>query len=111
MPQSVLGGAAVMMFSSIIVSGIQLITKEPLDARRLSIVSVALGVGYGMGVSPAILEHTPQAVQLMFGESGIAPAASVSYIFFIMMIRYADFPTRKMLVLHVYFLQNITMSF
>ena len=30
MPQSVLGGAAVMMFSAIIVSGIQLITKEPL---------------------------------------------------------------------------------
>ena len=80
MPQSVLGGAAVMMFSSIIVSGIQLITKEPLDARRLSIVSVALGVGYGMGVSPAILEHTPQAVQLMFGESGIVPAAFVAIL-------------------------------
>ena len=30
MPQSVLGGAAVMMFSSIVISGIQLITKEPL---------------------------------------------------------------------------------
>ena len=80
MPQSVLGGAAVMMFSSIIVSGIQLITKEPLDARRLSIVSVALGVGYGMGVSPAILAHTPQAVQLMFGESGIVPAAFVAIL-------------------------------
>ena len=80
MPQSVLGGAAVMMFSSIIVSGIQLISKEPLDARRLSIVSVALGVGYGMGVSPAILAHTPQAVQLMFGESGIVPAAFVAIL-------------------------------
>ena len=80
MPQSVLGGAAVMMFSSIIVSGIQLITKEPLNARRLSIVSVALGVGYGMGVSPAILSHTPQAVQLIFGESGIVPAAFVAII-------------------------------
>ena len=56
------------------------ITKEPLDARRLSIVSVALGVGYGMGVSPAILEHTPQAVQLMFGESGIVPAAFVAIL-------------------------------
>ena len=45
MPQSVLGGAAVMMFSSIVISGIQLITKNPLTARNLSIVSVALGVG------------------------------------------------------------------
>lgn len=51
MPQSVLGGAAVMMFSSIVISGIQLITKEPLTPRSLSIVSVALGVGYGMGAN------------------------------------------------------------
>lgn len=80
MPQSVLGGAAVMMFSSIIVSGIQLITKEPLDARKLTIVSVALGVGYGMGMSPAILAHTPEFVQLMFGESGIVPAALVAIL-------------------------------
>ncbi|MGM9569320.1 MAG: uracil-xanthine permease family protein, partial [Phascolarctobacterium sp.] len=49
MPQSVLGGAAVMMFSSIVVSGIQLITKEKLTPRNLTIVAVALGVGYGMG--------------------------------------------------------------
>lgn len=80
MPQSVLGGAAVMMFSSIVVSGIQLITKEPLDARRMSIVSVALGVGYGMGISPAILAHTPPLVQLTFGESGIVPAALVAIL-------------------------------
>lgn len=57
MPQSVLGGAAVMMFSSIVISGIQLITKEPLSARNLSIVSVALGVGYGMGANPGILAN------------------------------------------------------
>jgi histidyl-tRNA synthetase len=49
MPQSVLGGAAVMMFSSIVISGVQLITKEPLTGKNLSIVAVALGVGYGMG--------------------------------------------------------------
>ena len=45
MPQSVLGGAAVMMFSSIVFSGIQLITMNPMNSRNLSIVSVALGVG------------------------------------------------------------------
>ena len=49
MPQSVLGGAAVMMFSSIVISGIQLITKWPLSPRNVTIVSVALGVGYGLG--------------------------------------------------------------
>ncbi|MBQ0005616.1 MAG: purine permease [Clostridiales bacterium] len=80
MPQSVLGGAAVMMFSSIVVSGIQLITKTPLTGRNLSIVSVALGVGYGMGANAAILAHTPVAVQLIFGGSGIVPAAMVAII-------------------------------
>ena len=80
MPQSVLGGAAVMMFSSIVISGIQLITKEPLGPRSLSIVSVALGVGYGMGANTGILAHTPQAVQLIFGGSGIVPAAMVAIL-------------------------------
>ena len=80
MPQSVLGGAAVMMFSSIVISGIQLITKNPLNARNLSIVSVALGVGYGMGSNPGILANAPQLVQLVFGGSGIVPAALVAIL-------------------------------
>ena len=80
MPQSVLGGAAVMMFSSIVISGIQLITKEPLQGRNLSIVAVALGVGYGMGANAGILAQAPQAVQLIFGGSGIVPAAMVAII-------------------------------
>ncbi len=80
MPQSVLGGAAVMMFSSIVVSGIQLITKEKLTPRNLTIVAVALGVGYGMGANPGILVHAPHAVKLIFGGSGIVPAALVAII-------------------------------
>ncbi len=80
MPQSVLGGAAVMMFSSIVISGIQLITKEPLTGRNLSIVAVALGVGYGMGANAGILAHAPQFVQLIFGGSGIVPAAIVAIL-------------------------------
>ena len=80
MPQSVLGGAAVMMFSSIVISGIQLITKEPLTPRNLSIVAVALGVGYGMGANASILAGTPQFVQLIFGGSGIVPAAVVAIL-------------------------------
>ena len=80
MPQSVLGGAAVMMFSSIVISGIQLITKEEMTPRNLTIVSVALGVGYGMGANMTILAQAPQAVQLIFGGSGIVPAAFVAIL-------------------------------
>jgi NCS2 family nucleobase:cation symporter-2 len=69
-----------MMFSSIVISGIQLITKEPLTGRNLSIVAVALGVGYGMGANAGILVNAPQFVQLIFGGSGIVPAAIVAIL-------------------------------
>ena len=80
MPQSVLGGAAVMMFSSIVISGIQLITKETLTMRNITIVSVALGLGYGIGVNIGILSQLPQALQLVFGGSGIVPAAIIAIV-------------------------------
>ena len=80
MPQSVLGGAAVIMFSSIVMSGIQLITREPLTPRNMTIVSVALGLGYGLGANSAVLAGLPEAVQLIFGGSGIVPAAFVAII-------------------------------
>ncbi|WP_458397250.1 uracil-xanthine permease family protein [Anaerotignum sp.] len=80
MPQSVLGGAAVMMFSSIVVSGIQLITKNPMTTRSISIVSVALGLGYGLGANTAILASLPESIKLIFGGSGIVPAAVVAIL-------------------------------
>ncbi len=80
MPQSVLGGAAVIMFSSIVMSGIQLITKEPLTSRNMTIVSVALGLGYGFGANSAVLAGLPNALQLVFGGSGIVPAAFVAIL-------------------------------
>ena len=80
MPQSVLGGAAVMMFSSIVVSGIQLITKEPMTPRSITIVSVALGLGYGLGANGGVLSGLPQFVQLIFGGSGIVPAAVAAIV-------------------------------
>ena len=80
MPQCVLGGAAVMMFASIVMSGIQLITREPLTTRSMTIVSVALGLGYGLGANTAVLAGLPQGIQLIFGGSGIVPAALVAIL-------------------------------
>lgn len=80
MPQSVLGGAAVIMFSSIVVSGIQLITKETVTARNITIVSVALGLGYGIGSNTASIASAPEGLRLIFGGSGIVPAAIMAII-------------------------------
>ena len=57
MPNSVLGGAAVLMFASIIVSGMQLVTKDPLTPRNVSIVATALGI-------PQDKPHTPPASEV-----------------------------------------------
>ena len=80
MPQSVLGGAAVIMFASIVVSGIQLITREKLTARTITIVAVALGLGFGLGASSSALNQMPQWLRYIFGGSGIVPAAVVAIV-------------------------------
>ena len=80
MPQSVLGGAAVMMFASIVVSGIQLITKDGIGNREVTIVAVSLGLGYGLGSTANVLAHMPAFVGYIFGGSGIVPAAIVAII-------------------------------
>ncbi len=87
MPQSVLGGAAIIMFSSIVLSGIQLITKEPMGPRNMSIVSVALGLGYGLGANSDVLAGLPSYISLIFGGSGIVPAALVAIILNIVLPR------------------------
>lgn len=80
MPQSVLGGAAVMMFASIIISGVNLITKEKLDGRNATIVSIALGLGYGLGSTAAAQVYMPTWLTYIFGGSGIVPAALLAIL-------------------------------
>ncbi|MCR5788910.1 MAG: purine permease [Lachnospiraceae bacterium] len=80
MPQSVLGGAAVMMFASIVLSGIQLINKEGIGKREVTIVAVSLGLGYGLGSTANVLSMMPQWVRYIFGGSGIVPAALCAII-------------------------------
>ena len=80
MPQPVLGGAAVFMFASIVISGINLITKEPLTGRNATIVAIAPGLGFGIGSSSAAQAFMPQWLKYIFGGSGIVPAALIAIL-------------------------------
>lgn len=80
MPQPVLGGAAVIMFANIVISGIQLLTKEPLTGRNATIVAVALGLGYGIGSTTAVQGFMPTWMTYIFGGSGIVPAAVLAIL-------------------------------
>ncbi len=80
MPQPVLGGAAIMMFANIVISGINLITKEPLTGRNATIVAIALGLGFGVGSSTAVQAFMPDWMKYVFGGSGIVPAAVLAIL-------------------------------
>lgn len=68
------------MFASIAVSGIQLITINPITPRIVTIVAVSLGLGYGLGSTANVLSMLPPVVGYIFGGSGIVPAAVVAII-------------------------------
>ena len=69
-----------MIFAMISISGINLITKEPLKGRNAVILSVSLGLGYGLGSVPAALKYFPTSLQLIFGGSGIVVSGAIAVI-------------------------------
>lgn len=71
MPQSVLGGAAVIMFAMIFVSGLQSLSKINLNGRNGLIVALAIGLGVGIGNVPAVLSQLPSWVSNIFAQNGI----------------------------------------
>ncbi len=71
MPQSVLGGAAVIMFAMILVSGMQSLQRERIDGRNGMIISLALGLGVGLGMVPSALAQCPEWVGQIFAQNGI----------------------------------------
>ncbi|HIV19694.1 MAG TPA: purine permease [Candidatus Merdivicinus intestinigallinarum] len=71
MPQSVLGGAAVIMFAMILVSGMQSLQREKLNGRNGMIVALALGLGVGIGMVPSALDQMPAWVGQIFAQNGI----------------------------------------
>lgn len=71
MPQSVLGGAAVIMFAMILVSGLQSLTRIEIDERNGLIISLAIGLGVGIGNVPAVLDQLPTWVGNIFAQNGI----------------------------------------
>lgn len=80
MPQPVLGGAAIVMFANIVISGINLITKNPLTGRNATIVAISLGLGFGLGSASTAQGFMPQWLKYIFGGSGIVPAAILAIL-------------------------------
>ncbi len=78
-PQPVLGGATVTVFAAITMSGIQLITEQPMNYRNRVIVGIALALGVGIETVPTILQSTPELVQKIF-TNGLVVSFLVVFI-------------------------------
>ena len=72
LPESVLGGCTLMMFGSIVVSGVQMIAGCGNSHRNITIASLALSIGIGFTQAPAIFKIAPDLVQNVFAENCVA---------------------------------------
>lgn len=79
-PYPVLGGATITVFAAITMSGIQLITEQPLNYRNKMIVGIALALGVGISSVKASLQFFPQSIQNIIGQSPIVLSFLVAFL-------------------------------
>lgn len=82
LPESVLGGCTIMMFGSIMTSGVQMIAKAGFSQRNITIASLSLAVGIGFTSASEIdiWRIFPEVVQSVFGANVVAVVFVVSIV-------------------------------
>lgn len=73
-PQCVLGGATVAVFSTIAMTGMKLIAGEGITARNTTIVGLSAALGVGISQAAEALAQFPEAVTTIFGKSPVVIA-------------------------------------
>lgn len=72
LPSAVLGGCTIMMFGTIVISGLQMIGKCGFSKRNVTIAAVSLSVGLGFTQVPEMFNVFPQLVRTVFAENCVA---------------------------------------
>ena len=80
LPDAVLGGCTLMMFGTIVLSGMQMIAKCGYSQRNITISALSLSVGLGFTQVPEIFAIFPQIVRIVFAENCVAVVFIVSII-------------------------------
>lgn len=82
LPESVLGGCTIMMFGSIVVSGMQMIANCGFSQRNVTIASLSLAIGIGFTATSEadIWNIFPEAVRSVFSSNVVAVVFVVSII-------------------------------
>ncbi len=81
MPESVIGGAAIIMFGLITAAGIKLISQSEMNRRNLLILALSLSFGLGMSLLPQFVAHIPDfgiKFRLLL-TTGLIPAGLLAF--------------------------------
>ena len=79
-PQCVLGGATITVFSTIAMTGMKLIASQDLTARNTTIVGLSAALGVGISQASAALSQFPAAVTMIFGKSPVVIATLMAVL-------------------------------
>ena len=80
LPDAVLGGCTIMMFGTIVVSGLQMMSNCGYTQRNITIAALSLSTGIGFTQVPEIFEIFPQIVQNVFATNCVAVVFLVAVI-------------------------------
>lgn len=79
-PQCVLGGATITVFSTIAMTGMKLITSQDLSARNTTIVGLSAALGVGISQASSALSEFPESVTIIFGKSPVVIATIMAVL-------------------------------
>ena len=80
LPDAVLGGCTIMMFGTIVVSGLQMISKCGFSQRNTVIAALSLSIGLGFTQCADLFAIFPQMVQTVFAQNCVAVVFVVAIV-------------------------------
>ena len=92
LPESVLGGCTIMMFGTILTSGMQMVAKAGFNQRNITIAALSLSVGIGFTTTSEIglWDIFPEVVQSVFATNVVAVVFVTSIILNIILPKNMD---------------------
>lgn len=77
-PYCVIGGATISVFASIAMTGMKLITSQPMTFRNTSVVGLAVALGMGVTQASGSIAAAPGWFIMIFGKSPVVLATLVA---------------------------------
>lgn len=80
LPDAVLGGCTIMMFGTIVISGIQMMGRCGYSQRNVTIAALSLSIGIGFTQVPELFLLFPAIIQNVFAQNCVAVVFVVAVI-------------------------------